>query len=164
MKRTRGGVRQIRTRPSFCASIPTLPRCCRRSATSRRSRAALHTPSEFGVVRPNVDEPRVRVVGALDVLGVHYIPAGVDHSVRCHVVGLPGSGNDQTLLQPCQLSPSFPDSISTRLRLAPSRPTICAVFPFSEYLCSTESKVATVDASHTSASVRSMTTWSGSPA
>jgi len=58
----------------------------------------------------------------------------------------------------------FPDRRSRRSMLTPSSPTISTRFPFSAYLCCTESNVATVEASHTSASVRSMTTCSGSPA
>ncbi len=58
----------------------------------------------------------------------------------------------------------FPDRRSRRSMLTPSSPTISTRFPLSAYLCCTESNVATVEASHTSASVRSMTTRSGSPA
>ncbi len=107
--------------------------------------------------RPELGGPTARHARLAGHLGSDP-PTITDH--RDHP---PVGGEPQLTAVGCQWLPdSSPDKVECILALAWLRPMICTVFPRAAYLASTASRAATEEASQMWASVRSMTTSSGS--
>jgi hypothetical protein len=50
-----------------------------------------HPPAEFGIVGLLVDEPRVGIFGAGDVLGIDDVAVRIEYSIISHSRGLPAA-------------------------------------------------------------------------
>jgi hypothetical protein len=66
-----------------------------------------HPPAEFGVVGLGVDEPGVRVSGALDLLGVDDFAVRVEYSIISHAPGVTRCGRAESHYSPVNFGGRF---------------------------------------------------------